>query len=77
MGAGRNAVWCNAPIGVQEELIRAGPDRFLVPPYVGVKGWIGIDLAMIDDTELAALLLQSYCMVAPRRLQRLADSPQG
>lgn len=72
-GAGRNAVWCNAPVGIQEELIRSAPDRFFVPPYVGVKGWIGVDLAKTDDEELSDLLLQSYCMVAPARLQRLAD----
>lgn len=76
-GAGRNAVWCNAPLGVQEALVRSEPERFFVPPYVGVKGWIGIDLERIDDPELGEFVLQSYCMVAPARLRSLADRPSG
>ncbi len=76
-GAGRSAVWCNAPVGVQEALVRSAPERFFVPPYVGVKGWIGIDLEEIDEDELAQLLLQSYCMVAPKRLQQLVDELTG
>lgn len=73
-GAGREAVWCNAPMGVQEMLVRSNPDRFFVPPYVGVKGWIGIDLERIDGAELEALVLQSYCMVAPAKLQRAVSA---
>lgn len=74
-GAGREAVWCNAPLGVQEMLVRSAPDRFFVPPYVGVKGWIGIDLEKVEDAELASLLLQSYCMVAPVKLRRMLSDP--
>jgi hypothetical protein len=69
-GAGREAAWCNAPMGVREMLVRSHPERFFVPPYVGVKGWIGIDLANVEDAELAELVLQSYCMVAPARLRK-------
>ncbi|MBV9773479.1 MAG: MmcQ/YjbR family DNA-binding protein [Gemmatimonadetes bacterium] len=68
-GDGRIALWCNAPLGVQEHLVRTAPDRYFVPPYVGVKGWIGIVLGRIDDAELESQVVQSYCMVAPKRLQ--------
>lgn len=70
---GRVALWCNAPLGVQQMLVRAEPDKCFVPPYVGVNGWIGVVLDRVDDAELRELVVQSYCMVAPRKLQALVD----
>lgn len=72
-GDGRIALWCNAPVGVQQMLLRAEPEKCFVPPYVGVNGWIGIVLDRVDDAELRELVVQSYCMVAPRKLQSLLD----
>ncbi|HEX6747736.1 MAG TPA: MmcQ/YjbR family DNA-binding protein [Longimicrobium sp.] len=66
---GRIALWCNAPLGVQEHLVRTEPEKYFVPPYVGVKGWIGIMIARASDEEIASLVLDAYCMVAPKRLQ--------
>jgi hypothetical protein len=68
-GKGRPSLWCNAPLGVQGYLVDDRPDVFFVPPYVGVKGWIGVVIPAVDDAELRELLVQSYCMVAPKRLQ--------
>jgi hypothetical protein len=68
---GRVAVWCNAPIGLQEMLVRDDPETYFVPPYVGVKGWIGIILDRVDDDVLREHLVESYCMVAPKKLQAL------
>ncbi len=68
-GDGRIALWCNAPLGVQEMLVRSMPEKVFVPPYVGVKGWIGLVLDRCDDAEVEAHVVQSYCMVAPKRLQ--------
>lgn len=65
---GRVALWCNAPLGVQEHLVPGGPETYFVPPYVGVKGWIGIVLDRVDDDTLRALAAQSYAMVAPGKL---------
>jgi hypothetical protein len=67
-GAGGDALWLKAPLGVQEMLVRSAPETYFVPPYVGVKGWIGVVLATIDDAELAELVAQSYCLIAPRKL---------
>lgn len=67
-GAGRDALWVNAPLGVQEHLVRSEPDIYFVPPYVGVKGWVGIDLDRVGDEDLRSLVSGSYCMVAPKRL---------
>lgn len=70
-GQGRQAIWCPAPLGIQEHLLRAEPATCFVPPYVGVKGWIGVDLERIGDAELRPLIVQSYCMIAPKKLQAL------
>jgi hypothetical protein len=60
--------WPKAPIGVQEMLVRSAPETYCVPPYVGVKGWIGIVLDAIGDVELGEQVVQSYCMIAPKKL---------
>jgi hypothetical protein len=67
-GAGRDGLWLKAPLGVQEMLVRSDPATYFVPPYVGVKGWIGVVLSAVGDAELAELVVQSYCLVAPRKL---------
>ena len=70
---GRIALWCNAPLGVQEMLVRSAPEKFFVPPYVGVKGWIGIVIDAVSDAELEGQVTQSYCMIAPKKLQALVQ----
>jgi hypothetical protein len=70
-GAGGWSLWVNAPLGVQELLVRESPDRFFVPPYVGVKGWVGVRLEGLDDDQLRPHVLGSYCMVAPDKLVKL------
>src|SRR5262249_2626810 len=42
---GHIAVWLPAPAGVQSMLIEGSPEKFFRPPYVGVRGWIGVELA--------------------------------
>ena len=70
---GHVAVWCAAPLGGQEMLIEAAPGTYFRPPYVGVKGWVGIDLDHADDRELREQLVQSYLMIAPKKLHALVD----
>ena len=57
-------------------MIRANPERFFVPPYVGPSGWIGIRLdGKPDWAEVAELMRDAYRLVAPKRLlAALADS---
>lgn len=38
------AVWCKATLAEQRDRVDSDPARFFVPPYVGVKGWIGVDV---------------------------------
>jgi hypothetical protein len=67
-GAGRAAVWCKAAPGNQALMVRAEPERFFVPPYVGPSGLIGVYLDRSPDwNEIADLLQDSYRLTAPKR----------
>ncbi len=66
-GDGRIAVWIPVPPGAQEMLIDAAPAKFFKPPYVGVRGWIGIELAEISTDELAHHLHTAWRLIAPKR----------
>ena len=73
-GAGRPAIWVKAPPGNQDIMVRADPERFFVPPYVGPSGWIGVHLdGKVDWKELDMLLRDSYRLVAPKRLAARVD----
>lgn len=65
---GRVAIWSAATSEVQQALIEAEPDKFFKPPYVGVRGWIGINLNRVKDTELASHIRQAWLMIAPVKL---------
>jgi hypothetical protein len=68
-GDGRVALWLPALPGAQESLIRAAPRDFFVPPYVGVRGWIGVVLDRgIAWKRVAELVREAYVKVAPRDL---------
>ena len=74
-GAGREAVWCKAGPGNQALMIKAAPDRFFVPPYVGPSGWVGVYLDKRTDwPELAELLADAHGLTAPKRLQAPAKA---
>jgi predicted DNA-binding protein (MmcQ/YjbR family) len=67
--SGHLAVWVMAPPTAQEALIRSKPERFFKPPYVGVKGWVGVRLdKRVDWDQLAAILREGYLMSAPAKL---------
>jgi hypothetical protein len=65
------AVWVPAPPGEQAVLSHTSPERFFKPPYVGVRGWIGIELNHVGDEELAYYLRQAWQMIAPKKLQEV------
>ena len=68
-GDGRFAIWCAAPPGNQELLVRADPDRFFRPPYVGHRGWLGVMLhGKVDWDEVAGIVEDAFATVAPRKL---------
>jgi len=71
---GRVAVWLPVPPGMQPMLIEAAPAKFFKPPYVGVRGWVGIHLAQIDDEELTFHLHTAYRQIAPKKLRLLIET---
>ena len=68
-GDGRVALWLPAPAGAQEHHVRASPSHFFVPPYVGVRGWLGVRLDRgLAWKRVVELVREAYLHVAPRRL---------
>jgi hypothetical protein len=71
---GHLAIWCAAPEGVQAEMVETEPDRFFRPPYVGHRGWLGVELKTVTAEELKAICRESYRTVAPPTLRaQLSD----
>jgi hypothetical protein len=75
----RVAFWCAAPSGVQEALVGSEPERFFRPPYVGVRGWLGVylDVPGVDWHEVGEIVADAYREVAPRRLVARLDEAAG
>jgi hypothetical protein len=68
---GHVAVFVPVPEGTQAELLQVAPATYYYPPYVGVKGWIGIELAQIGDDELGAHLSEAWELISkPTRKDR-------
>jgi hypothetical protein len=63
------SVWLPQPMGVQESLIEADPDRFFRPPYVGPSGWVGVVLDTKPDWGMVQELVRdAFVHVATRKL---------
>lgn len=59
------AVWCKSEMELRDAMIRADPDHYFAPPYVGHKGWIGIRLDNSTDWETASNLIEeSFDLIA-------------
>ena len=68
-GDGRVALNIASPPGVQQLLTETGPDGYFIPPYVGPRGWLGIELNKgLDWQEIARLVREAYEHVAPASL---------
>ncbi len=65
---GHIAVWIPVPPGNQPLLVSTQPEVFFVPPYVGVRGWVGIELDAISDEDLTVHLREAWRLVAPAKL---------
>jgi hypothetical protein len=75
---GVTAVWTKAAEGVQAALVKSNPSVFFSPPYVGVKGWVGIRLDRRPDWKaVESLLGDAFVMTAPKRLADAALAARG
>ena len=70
---GHIAVVIPAAIGIQAMLIEKSPKKFYRPPYVGVSGWVGIELPRVSDKELAFHLREAWLLIAPEKLHSLVE----
>ena len=68
---GHVAVTIPAAIGIQEMLIQRNPKTFYRPPYVGVRGWVGIEVKQVSDIELALHINEAWRLIAPQKLIEL------
>jgi len=60
---GHVAVLIPAQPGEQVALIASFPSIYYRPPYVGSKGWVGIELDQIGDDELGAHLTEAWKLI--------------
>ena len=70
---GRTSATVKATREAQAALIGSEPETFSIPAYVGQHGWVGIDLARVDDEELAELIEDAWRMTAPKRVVKAFD----
>ncbi|HEY5439376.1 MAG TPA: MmcQ/YjbR family DNA-binding protein [Acidimicrobiales bacterium] len=70
-----------AAVGVQESLVGSEPDRYMRPPYVGGRGWVGAyldgsDAASAPDWDMIeSLVTDAWLLIAPAKLRSLIDTP--
>ncbi len=72
---GHIAVTLPAAIGIQAMLIEASPEKFYKPPYVGVSGWIGVELDRVSDEELTLHVREAWRLIAPEKIHALLKEP--
>jgi hypothetical protein len=64
---GHIAVWVPTDPGLQATLLKTSPEKYFYPPYVGVSGWIGIELARVSDDELGEHLTEAWKMIEAKQ----------
>ncbi|NJN50645.1 MAG: MmcQ/YjbR family DNA-binding protein [Gammaproteobacteria bacterium] len=73
-GDGRIALWLAAAPGAQQFHVERSSKHYFVPPYVGPRGWLGVNLNTgLDWRKVAERVREAYLAIAPRRL--LKDVP--
>ncbi|MGJ5820275.1 MmcQ/YjbR family DNA-binding protein [Paludibaculum fermentans] len=65
---GHIAVCIPVPPGAQATMLATWPETFYYPPYVGVSGWVGVELDRISDDDLAQHILEAWRLRAPAKL---------
>ena len=66
-GDGHIAIWIPAAPGVQEMLVSTFPRKYFRPPYVGVRGWVGVEIDEVSDDELTSHLIDAWRLIAPKK----------
>ena len=74
-GDGRVAVWVPAAPGVQAAFIEEAPDTYFRPPYVGVAGWVGVELSRVDDEQLGAVMREAFRLMTAKTVATDRSQP--
>ena len=70
-GGGRPGVWLKATPTNQDLVLRAQPDTYFKPPYVGPSGWIGVWLdGEVDWEILMEFIEDAYLLASPKKRTR-------
>jgi hypothetical protein len=64
---GHVAVYVPVEPGYQTTLLKSSAQKYFYPPYVGVKGWVGIELEHVDEDELAQHLIEAWKLIGQKR----------
>ena len=68
-GDGHVALWLAAPPGSQQLHTEMAAEHYFVPPYVGPRGWLGVDLNKgLLWTAIASRVREAYQQIAPAKL---------
>jgi predicted DNA-binding protein (MmcQ/YjbR family) len=68
------ALWLRSPSGVQRLYTELNPGAYFVPPYVGPRGWLGVELNKgLDWNEVAGRVREAYVNAAPASLASRVD----
>jgi len=68
-GDGHVALWLRSPPGAQQLYSDMEPEYYFVPPYVGPKGWLGVELNTgLRWNTVVTRVREAYDEVAPARL---------
>src|SRR5262245_27238492 len=68
-GDGRVALNLVAPPGAQAVFVKMRPRVYFVPPYVGPRGWLGVELDKgLGWTTVREHVVEAYEKVAPAEL---------
>ena len=74
-GDGRIALWLNSPPGAQKFYVEENQTFYFVPPYVGPRGWLGLNLDKgLDWQIISQRIHEAYANVAPAKV--LAGQPE-
>jgi hypothetical protein len=69
--------WIKSTHDEQAALVSMQPGVFFVPPYVGMKGWIGVRISKGDTQEVTELVTEAWRMTALKRAVQTFDEEHG
>ena len=74
-GDGKVALLINASLETQHMLVESAPKHFFIPPYIGPRGWVGLELNLgLSWSRISQLAFEAYVRSAPRSLANRCEA---